>query len=208
MPNIAVNDVIEVTLGYIAQAQQCLMVRHYVCANLPADLDYEGWLDQIMNEWLLGAAPVVGGLARCMHSAVSINFIQAQGIFPTRLFYKRLDQAIPGSNGGIEPMPPNSAITLSLQTDRPGRGRTGSVHVGGLSSTCYTDDGFVEATYKGLVQVLGNRLKNGIGGVSPNNYWKACTFNRLQVPHTNLIRAASVRDTMRVQRRRTVGLGI
>lgn len=208
MPNVAIGDVIQVTLGYVAQAQQCLVVRHYTLANLPADIDYESWLDQIMNGWLLGPPGVVDLLKKCLHSAVRINFIQAQGVFPTRRFYKRLSQDIPGTNAGIEPMPPNNAITLTLQTDIPGRGRSGSNHVGGLSSTCYTDDGFVEGAYKTTVQAYGDSLPKGIGGVAPNNYWKACTFNKIKVPHTNLVRGAVVQDTMRVERRRTVGLGI
>lgn len=208
MPDVSLNDVVEMTLGYRSQGQQCLLVRHYFCANLPADRDYEANLDDLMNAWLIGPTPVVAPLQAMQHADVNVNFLMAQKIGPTRWFYKRSAQNSDGTHPGVEPMPPNSAVTVSLQTETPGRGRSGSAHVGGLTTQTYTDAGFVDPDFLPLMQDFGDALITGIGGVAPNNYWKPCCYSGPGPGGINRVIAATPQTTMRVMRRRTVGLGI
>lgn len=129
-------------------------------------------------------------------------------INPVRYFYVRSNLNIPGSYPTGDPIPSNSSAVITFQAEVAGRGRAGSTHVGGLTSSVYLDDGTIDPDYNGALEDLGLALMKGIGGVAPNNYWVPVTYNGSKAPNWNGLVAFQVQQEMRVMRRRTVGLGI
>lgn len=208
MPNVALNDVMQMTLGYIVQGQQCLLTRHYYLKNAPADTDYDTWLADMINAWLIGTVPISPTMAALQDTDVVQNFIMCQKVYPQRWYYLRIPQSIPGTNVTGNPLPSNVAVTITLQPENPGRGRSGSAHIGGLTTEALTDSGRVSNATQGLMNDLAEQLNNGIGGVSPNNYWAPCMYKPSGTTRINPVISFTLQDSMRVMRRRTLGLGI
>lgn len=208
MPDVAVGDVMQATIGYKAAGQQLLMVRHYVCANLPVTPDYVAQLDLFVGELGIGGnVNLVGALADCLHADAEITFIQVQQVGPIRRFYRRSAVSAFGTFAGDEYFPPNTSAVITLQPNNPGRGRSGSVHVGGLSTLAGTNEGLLSADLNVVLEALAETVLRGVGGVAPANYWKPVMYQPDEET-TNAIVGFALQPTLRVMRRRTVGLGI
>lgn len=208
MPSLVLNDVLQVTLGYIVQGQQCLLTRHYFLKNIPSDPDYDTWLSEVITSWLTGGTPISTKMAAMQHPDVYQNFIMVQKVYPQRWYYLRIPQNIPGTFADAAALPSNSAVTITLQPETPGRGRSGSAHIGGLTMEAPTPSGRVSEAYQTLMTDLAEELQRGIGGVAPNHYLEPCMYRPVGTNRINPVISFAIQDSMRVMRRRTLGLGI
>jgi len=138
-----------------------------------------------------------------------------QKIWPTRYRQYNYIRDVNGTHGeGAETA--NLAGVLTMQTRIAGRGEQGNKHIGPLPhGPTSVDEGLLVAAYKTLLTTLGTKLYADIPVVALGLVCKPIVLHRelddeghiINMTSTDIFTAA-VQDTIRVMRRRTVGLGI
>lgn len=206
---IAVGDVIQVVIESEVLSQVCLNVLHYRCEVQPAGATYDGALFDVMNAVGIGDDEnIVPKMRPLMGENARVFRIQAQRVYPHRDHYVRdtIDQ------DGLAPVvcnAPNLAFVLTKQGEKIGRGRSGNFHLAGVTDQHYAL-GFVTEAGIDLMEALADKLGDPIVPQLDAFGYRPGMFNPALGADLNWnpIVAVTPQPTVRVIRRRTVGLGI
>lgn len=214
------NEILELTVGYRANGQQCLLVTHWMAAVAPpgpglTELEIQ---DRIVEQQKLGGnGTLTGELTRILCAQVSINFARAQGIWPTRWRRSLETFAMPGARPGI-----CNAQNLQASVEKSGdkglRNNIGAMRIGGVSTTD-TVNGLVTPDYLTALTTFQDAYLNNLGQLYPDPLvqWFPVILNKkkiigsdppkYEISGTTPVHAVSHTNTLRTMSRRTIGRG-
>lgn len=200
------GDIVEVRVNYLMYGQRMMNVFHYKMDGSgsindgPTDVsetaqNVAAGIDQWVAKWL------AGGSTDC-----TVTDVEAQKIYPTRYPYQR---TLVGENGVIETATLPQNIQLSIEkvgevADRHGVGR---VEVPGIPAA-YASAGRVLEVGRDWLAELAFALALDIEAPfeTPTRL-VPIIFNRAAPATSQLLTTTRLNDTVRVARRRTVGVG-
>lgn len=205
------GDIIQVVYRTILFEQNILNVLHYRVSqpigtpSYTEDLDFLTGLLEPGNPGTLGTA-----IRTALATNATILDITLQRIYPNRSFYLRTPLGLAGQSTLGEATAANVSAVVSKQSEAAGRGRTGSFHLGGVPAAGYTF-GRLTAAFRADMVPVADALKAditdpgteavlmvpGMFGLAPG---QPDPFRRVVQTFTQ--------DTLRIVRRRTVGVGI
>jgi hypothetical protein len=207
---LALNDIVQITVTGSYEAQVLLNVMHYKAENAPdPGRTYEqGLTDLVAAIKNDVASNWVPSLLDCMGQEAGIDKIRAQRVYPTRDYYVDVTEAQPGTHANPV-RTANIAATLTKQSSRAGRGRSGSFHVFGVPEGTF-DLGRFLAAYMELLDTLSVNLKKTQVEHLGFSVWYPGMYNgSLGTPlNWSDIVQITPQDTVRIMRRRTLRVGI
>ncbi len=205
---LVVNDVVQVILRANVSSQVNLNVLHYRVTTSTGAATYFEQMDAIAAEMgTPGGVGIVGETSRLQSEDYLYDWVQTQKVGPVRSLYTRTALGAPGTV--VEPCNAvNVSAVITKQTEIPGRGFSGSFHIGGLPPSAYEFGQLTNATIVQMnvicaalaadLSLLAGALRltpvcfsqtGGIGG------------------ETNTIVNCFPQPQLRTMRRRTLGLG-
>lgn len=225
MPWTDDDKILEVRIGYVANDQQCYNVLHYYINESGSVDDSALELEEDVVTFLSAAGDDPGSLIYCMRDLMSqvayINTIAAQGIWQHR--YRAFTGTVSGFAGLQEDSLPaqNVAAVIEKYGADADRRSIGSFHLGGLSESMYSAGSFTAGAVVKLealaTAIEANLTVPGSDPLNPVTY-SPVILNRTKVvidgkntwPITGYkeLAGTTVKDTVRVMRRRTKGVGI
>lgn len=208
----AVGTIIEVTIKYTVNAQINLNILHYVVATQSALATPEAELGQFQSDFISPTGLNFTGFFRpLLATNATLNSTRYQWVFPVRRAYTALTHGVAGTGTYGACTAQNVAAVVTKTTALAGRSQVGSFHLGAVGINGYSG-GSLAAPYK--TDVINNLLPFLVssniatvgGGVYHPILWHK--FNTTFNQNYNVLQAVELQDTLRVMRRRTVGLGI
>lgn len=209
MPAIVTDDLVELRVNYVQNGQRLMNVFHYRATDVSTDLDYETALQFAMSEFLENPDMWVSKWDDNATEECSIYKVEIQRIFPDRTYHLSQLVDVPGTVpvATFVPLPQNSQLSLTKVTTASGRGRTGRIEVPGGTAEL-VEEGRLNAD--GIVWM--NQLADAIQLPIPLEELNPSALQPIVLygfapagsPAIEMVR---VQDTVRVSRRRTVGVG-
>jgi len=200
------GDLILVTMeGRLVNQQVLTTFPYRVKIGSPSSADGYAWLGQLLTQ--LKADDELGGKYRlCMSNDVKELRLKAQKIHPQRYAFRESYFATPEGEVAEDVLPPNSAVVITKKGEAAGRLERGNLHCYGIPKGFITDgqlNGTGIAAYSDLVtEILKTQLVGGdLVEIEPIIFHRAVPSASRTAVH------ATVQDTLRVMRRRTVGQG-
>lgn len=203
---LLINDIIQYTLEYNVLNQVCLNVLNYRVLELVAPVnDGNDALFEMLAE-LEGPGGIVNAVPPAIASNVTLVRHSAQKVRPTR--FVRVSQLLnlPGTFPG-NCTAPNVAAVITKKPIQSKRGLLGSVHVPGLSQEAYLG-GTITPALIGSLDTLALRIRTvqvlAVTGVTLEPVLLSAATAFAPKP----VASVEIQSTLRVMRRRTVGVGI
>lgn len=206
MPNIGVDDIMLATMNGVCLGQRVMNTFVYRCTATPSGTSDIVALDALHTKWM---APL--GLIQDLISCTpeNCNWTEAwyQIVRPTR--YRKVVRPI-GSLGAY----PGDAATANLQGSITRFGELATKRdQGGIRLIIGTtddniDNGFLDENLKISMAVLATEMQTTQATATPSVTWVPQVGLPADGAPTRRCVQAVVQDTVRVLRRRTVGLGI
>lgn len=203
------GDIIELRINYVMNGQRLMNVFHYKAVEVSADLDYEAGLGYALEQ-LAGQPNLWPAMwAELASDQCEIYRMDLQRIFPTRSYHIQRLGTIPGivPPSTSEPLPQNVQLSMTKVSEETGRGRTGRVEVpGGVNSAI--EDGRLSTAGVNYMEDLALALQQNVQleALLPSTLTPVILYGFAPAgsPELTLVR---IQDTVRVSRRRTVGVG-
>lgn len=206
---LVVGDIVQMTIESDVLGQRCLNVLHYRArVGLPA-LEYQEAMD-LLNQAVRGSttSSIMEKMLPLMGENTKVVGFTSQRVYPTRDIPVRL----PNSDEGTAPTVCNAsnlAFVITKQSEAAGRGRNGSFHLAGVTDQHFAL-GNVTLDGQTALEELADRLRDkqvteGGEFVFEPGLYKA---NSSLLENWKYLVGTTVQTTVRVLRRRTVGLGI
>lgn len=206
---VAVGDVIQVTIEMRYNQQVYLNVLHYQSQENFSPALYESTLNTLLDTLETDAVTgIIEPYQAIVTEAVEFRTLTAQRVYPTRDYYVRVPVNVFGTYDGTQGTG-NIGATISKRSQAAGRGRTGSFHTPALPAEGQ-NNGSLTTIYRGLVEDVASAIRfvqveSGAGtGFVPGMFNPALGGPNNFVP----LIGTDVQPTVRVMRRRTVGVGI
>jgi hypothetical protein len=214
MPNLASGDIIEATYVQRLNDQVLMNVLHFRYNGEGEGPDLWETLDEMNDELGTGLDSDALLLRTCQAENVIFERIRLQRILPTRSAARQYVYNLNGLRTGICDAQ-NLAATITKYTDKASHftednheGQVGSFHVGGLVRTDYAA-GRIQAEFlEGPLADLALNLWRPLDSAGGNMIPVLLHRNQLPTPTSDQITGAAPQSTLRVMRRRTVGVGI
>lgn len=208
---LGINDIVMVSFDGRCLNQRVLFTQFLrVAQPTSATISEVQDLKQITDDMAGGVgAPWMDRFLALKPGNYVLRAIRAQRIYPVpRSVYVETGVNLTGLWEGLDAETVNLAGVLTFKTDFSGRSQVSNKHIGPLPNDAYslgtlgaslkTDMGdFGDTVLSGFVSSVGTNLKSGIyhkDGDGAANKWDSFT-------------SWQIGDTVRVMRRRTVGLG-
>jgi len=207
--NLLANDVAEIIFWQDYQGQTILTVLHYKLVATTTFPDGIAELTALRDHLTTPADPnqILDSLMDCQVADLSHVYQTVQLVYPLRRPVLSGGTTGPG-NQANPGMPSNVAGVVIKQSSVAGRGRAGSLHVGGIARADISG-GMVSAGLGTRLETLAGRLTLDVpttGGVA--EVWEPVIWNARTPSSTASIAGAYAQDTARVMRRRTLRVGI
>lgn len=209
IPRIDVGNVIQVVMRGKANGQVNLNVLHYVVTKRPETDQYGIALTNLADQIAgVQAGTLTSAMINMMGTNCTLDNVQLQRVSPQRSLYIQ----VPIGQDGLNPSQvtaQNVAAVITKQVERAGRGRVGSFHMGYVPPVFYVNGNLTAAAVPGY-QAVANFLQKVIETPVDAGEYTPVTFdpNAPLPERTNIIVNCFPQITLRVMRRRTVGLGI
>ena len=201
-----VGSIIQAGIETVVNGQRLLNVLHYKVKLESTEPDAKDEQENFATQ--LNA---VGGIVAKMRAAMSqdATVVRVVAHFIRDQRFARSTLEITGAGLIAEDCTAqNVTATLTKRTAFAGRWAVGSFHLGGLPVTGYVS-GNLEPVYKGLVEDLANQLLVEITvPITGGTYTPVLLHPPAAHDGSTELREIDVQETLRVMRRRTVGLGI
>lgn len=209
---ITTNDTIRVQVYSLVAQQICINTMDYDPTTLVGNPEGPTFLTQTIDAIF---SPGAWGmdLRGCMGSNTVISYATAQVIAPTRRALVRRSLNLTGMHNN-ECHTANISCVVTKRTElatarkqKLGIGGVGSFHIAGIPLDTFTDSVFTAVYLAGPVTDFMNKLDNFIvvgGTVLQPVLFGRNSVNQVRTPITSV----AAEPTVRVMRRRTVGLGI
>jgi hypothetical protein len=211
---IAVGDIVELQLRALLYDQVVINVFHYRLRAAGADMDYQDNIEALRDTLHAGAFKT--DWLALNSTDYSLRTWRVQRVAPARNFLIDLAVVEAGTFGGGNKTANTSAV-ITKRTDRVGnhtkgvhtyRGATGEVHIPALAPTMMTAGNVTDA-YRALMDTFGGQMATPAVGFL-GAIWDPVLWHRDARAAVNydVITHWFSQQTIRVMRRRTVGLGI
>lgn len=144
----------------------------------------------------------------CLTENYTLTRWTVQIVQPVRGVIQSVNRGLPGL---IEedPHTANVAAAITLRTELAGRRYVANKHIGPApTSATYLDGGVFKVAYTDKLVSLKNALLIGFNNILSGYWWKPCITHRAPLTGYSLVTSGVAQSSVRVQRRRTVGLGI
>lgn len=203
------NDIVQVRWNVFSQGQAIMLVRTFKLVGgggNPAN-DVINDLNDITDSLKPGGAtPITTAVLNCLPSNAQINSLTAQAIYPTRS--AQWEEGLTGQTGlwdGTANVPNNAGVIV-FRTELAGRDQVSLAHVGPMPTNGAVA-GILTVDYVAALLALANQLVTTIEIAGFEGNLRPVIYHRSNNTSTQLINV-TIRNTSRVMRRRTVGLGI
>lgn len=215
MPDMAVDDIVQVTARLSLFNQTLLNTFHYRVSLVNAPVNYEsaivgldGHLSNTNNLWDKYVA--------CLQQDVTLVEVWYQRVSPTRLYVQKKTKGTVGLRV-TDSFTANVAAFIERRTATATRRSVGGIHVPTSGGGGSTVGGLLTVGLKADLQALADQMMAGFTTNTGFIGWTPVLFGPFRpakgdkpaVPeHYEDLIDTSVWDTTRVMRRRTVGVGI
>jgi hypothetical protein len=199
---------LEVTLVQELAGQAVLNMLHYKLHFTGGSIDVDGvaainHLDGLLN--------VAGGLTGKMSTAQVTDLIwkhvRYQWIFPTRYGFVELDPS-PAAGAVVDTaLPPNDGIAFTKRAERSGRQFIGTFHMGGIAAGDLTA-GEINGVRLAAFNAVRDELKATYTYAPGGEQFIPVIYHRAAPADSPVVVNTVLQTTSRINRRRTVGLGI
>lgn len=207
---IPANSVLELSFRGVVDGQRTLTIRHYTNAvAVPPGVPDRLFLETFLNAVKPGGAMDLGTdyLAVCA-ADFQLTAMRVQIVAPARLRFLEDPIGAAGTQAG-NTQATNINGTITFRTDKSGRDQLGTIHPPALAEGTYAN-GLILPAFRDKLSALGDTLSGLVVLPGDMGIWRPCIWHKTRVGSaaTDGITDYSVGDTVRVMRRRTVGLGI
>ena len=203
----AVNDIVEVTLNQRKAGQELMNVFHYKCTVTPSTGTLRGNLFSLGQFlWAVDVGLLSQLLTPCMPDDWTMQSYRAQVISPARTAYVEELLIDSGDIAANQLETANLAWVIVKQTDLAGRRGRGDTHFL-LPASNWMDNGELAAEGGGARTDLRDALSTHIVVPSGGEY-DPVIYHPGFSPSSSVITHCTIKNQVRVMRRRTVGLGI
>lgn len=203
-------SVMEVSFAGSVDGQRVLTTRHYtnrfsIPDSVSIALLMQGFLDSIQEGEVNDL--VTSYLAVCATDYL-LTQVRVQVVAPTRIRFYQTPKAAAGTFAGLT-QATNINGTITFQTQKAGRNQISTIHPPALAEGTYTS-GLLGGAIKTALSALGDKLTEPVALPGLLGVWFPVIWHRkvAGIDRVDGIENYTVSDTVRVMRRRTVGLGI
>lgn len=203
------SHIVQAVLSGRYHGQQWMNVVHFAPVAPPAGeiADGEANLDEIYAILDIADAGWTHLREAYTDNELKMDYIQLQYIYPTRFAYKRYDALVTEGNQVVVGAPPNVSGVITWQADTTGRDSRGSMHVLGIPASLLAD-GLIDDTIREPMAEEAAFLIEPFTPPTFNQEYEMILFHRAAPALSKTVTHFTVQRTSRVERRRTVGLGI
>lgn len=204
---ISAGDLIQYTIEYDVLSQRCMNVFFYsVRGDLSADTDGATYLDAFLAE-MEKPVSIMSAIKLAMAPNTTILQHSAQKVLPLRMTRRINPIGLSGTSSLGDCAAPNLSGVITKTVDRAKRGGTGSTHIAGVP-TGAVELGRLEETYENALYSIAQRIASEIDpGIDLLKLQPVLGGLPLSVNAPD-ITGYAVQNTIRVMRRRTIGVGI
>lgn len=203
-----VGDIVELTIKYDSNSQQCMMINHFRVIT-PSALAVGGPEE---TEFMTSQQNQVGQtiykrLRQVLAADVILQGMRCQIIRPTRIVSVDFDTVENGLRNGAA-QTANIGACVTLKGLEATRSNIANLHIGGLSIDAYVD-GKLKAADLVQYNLLGAQFLQVFSADAGGGQYRPVILHpKTAVPQHTDVFVADAKDTIRIMRRRTVGLGI
>jgi hypothetical protein len=205
MPSLAVGDVCLVTYRGSLNSQRILNTFVYGVQAFTGTPDQSLALDALVAK-LNTTGNLTDKYLNCVPADYTLAQIWAQVIRPLRWAKHIYPQGTAG-NGGNASVTSNLAMSITRRGARGRRKDVSSLHVPVSGDVSEVNGGFLQTGILISGNALALQLRTLVATTTPAVDWVPVIFNGPTFIDVTPITAAFAQDTVRVMRRRTVGLG-
>lgn len=214
MANVALHDIMLVTLQGVCFNQRFMLTHTYACTQVtgvqgPITAQNEA-LDKLNAG---GTVNLVDPYAQCLNTECLVDQITAQILVSERMRASKQSVDAPGEAGAAEVT--NLASAITFFTQRSGRGQIANKHIGPLATgtgNTLIDDGLLTDVYKGELQDLAVAMLANFSTNANNATWTPCIVHRstdpVEIEGYTLIDNFQIRGVVSSQRTRIIGKGV
>lgn len=202
------GDIILVSVFGRCFGQRIMLTHHYRASGAGAPtVPTSAGLDAILD--VLGPGGDVdlrAAYLACLPPDYEVDFARAQVVWPTRSAFVTSEgwDGNGGNASGTESS--NQTGVITLRTENAGRDQISNKHIGPLPSAAQVN-GFLSDPYEALLSTLANKLLQAFIVDDIDLTLTPVIYHRNKEPRYNALVGKRINDTVRTQRRRTVGLG-
>lgn len=200
------GDIVSVNVECFVNDQQDLLTLHYRATIPGASADFA----DVVDNWflLLDGPTLFNDVYTTVLSTAATNVTWwFQKVYNVRFVrYMKIPSVVDGQAGGA-PLPQNVAACITLRGENVGRSKRATKHIGAIPSP-FVADGYINALGLAGYVPLKNRMTDrfdvyGDGSV----VLTPIVYHRSDPPLSEVIFSGAVMSSVRILRRRTVGLG-
>lgn len=207
--NVQSGSILEVRLLQRMSGQRLMNVLHYtLTADVGDTIDGDFITPIFLLEKFNGAGGIVPMLKLMLSSTWAFEGIDAQWIYPIRYTSTRNNVGVgPGAVGG-PPAPQNVQATITKQSLFGSKHGKGSFHLGGMAASSYNLGTYLALFIVDLANLAQELVEDVDVSAVPGALLMTPTILNKAAPNQSFgFHEATAQNTVRVQRRRTVGLG-
>lgn len=205
---LAVNDIVQVSYRLTALAQKCLFFMNYKVISTDSTGTVLGDQQAISNKFATTTTPnLLFYYLRCLSANVTILAVRAQSVRPVRFATSETLVGTNGTYGGANVSTCNLAAVISRASQFAGRSQISNSHVGPISEGAYTT-GLITSAYKTLLSDLAAVMLADQFTTTPSIGLRPVILHKLgSTPFSDPVVSYKIGDSVRVMRRRTLGVG-
>lgn len=204
----ALNSVLEVTLHMRMAGQRLMNVGHYKDTSGTIGNFVDGYA--VMDDFIALFDDPVNGITNKLSvfttTALTIDTIRAQWIYPVRYAYKDYGVSVGVGTQPGDPAPQNVCVCATFQSDGVGRHSHGNIFIPGILNS-KVETGFVDGGLQVDVQQYADLWMGPYTTLVEPAEFRRIIFTRALPAINEFVTHTVARDTTRVMRRRTVGHG-
>lgn len=210
MADISIGDVAQLTAVGLCASQTVLNTWFYRCVSLGSSLGTS--VTTAMEELITKIEGTVGGLGDKFIALMPTNYTlvrhTAQVVSPVR--YTKVFGAVVNTAGdsGAICSTANIAAVITRRGDLATRKDVGSLHLVYPDALTEATTGIINAGYLSAMDDLCLQMKATLTLAPSTLVWEPILFHRTGTPNYSKVTYCFAQNTIRVMRRRTVGLGI
>jgi len=205
MAGLNTGDILQISFVGTLFSQRVLNVLHYRVTADSTSPSYVTAAGAVGFQMQSGVVTPGLAMLAAQGPEYNLDYIRVQKVNGTRLRYVDYAVNLPGTVAG-NCTAPNIAATITKKTENGTRHGIGSLHLPGIPSNGYAN-GVLDATYKLLVDAISARLINPFTVQLETTQCQPILWSKSIDPVYHPLTNTVVQNTIRVMRRRTVGVG-
>lgn len=201
------NAVVAVTYKGTLCGQTTLNTVHYRVSNpstIPVVADE---MDELANRFTaVGALDILTAYRGCLPDNMTVNYVRLQPVYPVRYRAVQKNIGLPGLADSS--FVSNLQASITWVTELAGRNQTGGIRI--PQGPNNVDNGKWLGAWQNVLMLLGESLSSLVNAGQGGGSYLPVIYHRSvnAFPKYQDVTSFIVQDTVRVIRRRTVGLGI